>query len=205
MWAEVLSHRNKLLANTDWTQLPDSGLTPECVERWKTWRKLLKSITRNSTGDRDLAEQNINNLSRRQPFNEFSSTAELQNLHSISLDAFRNEVISIMDAAFNKKVTPSFLDNPSLVEEQYLEALDYLTNYDSVRSYPLIDVTAELYGMNHKAVAEEFVSRKVNLTKRFANLKQKYFYFQSLATNATTDVELAAVKVELDQWISTST
>lgn len=206
MWAEVLSHRNKLLANSDWTQLPDSGLTPECVVRWKNWRKLLKGITRNATGVKELAEQSINNLSRRQPFNDFVEDGAKPIIHdSESVEAYRQQVTAIMDAAFNKKVVPSFLDNPALVEEQFQEALDYLTKYDSARAYPLIDVTAELYAMNHKAVAEEFVSRKVMLTKRLANLKQKYFYFQSLVTKATTDVELAEVKAEIDQWISTST
>ena len=71
LWAEVLSHRNKLLSNSDWTQVSDSGLTPECAEQWRNWRKNLKAINRINFGDREVAEQVINRLGRRIPFNVY--------------------------------------------------------------------------------------------------------------------------------------
>jgi hypothetical protein len=206
LWAEVLSHRNKLLSNSDWTQVPDSGLTPECVEQWRNWRKSLKAINRVNFGDRDLAEQTITKLSRRIPFNVYIAMEDEPNASRyVSLEEYRKRVTAYLDAAFNKRCEPTFLDNPVLVEEQFREALDYLTKKDENRPYPLISVTVELYGMSHKAVADEFVARKVALMKRLANLKQKYFYFQSLVRKATTDVELSEVQAEIQQWISTST
>lgn len=48
LWVNALSHRNQLLINTDWTQLPDSGLTPECVLAFKVWRNKLRIIKANS-------------------------------------------------------------------------------------------------------------------------------------------------------------
>ncbi len=206
LWAEVLSHRNKLLSNSDWTQVPDSGLTLECVEQWRGWRKSLKAINRINFGDREVAEQTISKLAKRIPFNVYIAMEdEPDATRYVSLEEYRKRVTAYLDAAFNKRCEPTFLDNPVLVEEQFREALDYLTNKDETRPYPLIGVTVELYGMSHEAVADEFVARKVALMKRLANLKQKYFYFQTLVKNASTDVELTEVQAEIQQWISTST
>lgn len=206
LWAEVLSHRNKLLANSDWTQSPDSGLTEECVEQWRNWRKSLKAINRINYGDRDMAKRNIEKLAKRMPFNVYSELRDAPDSERyVSLEEYRKRVIKYLDDAFNRRCSRSFIDNPILVEEQFKEAIDYLDATENNLPFPLIDVTAQLYGMNKRAVAEEFVARKVELTKLLVNLKQKYFYFRDLVNKATTDVELSEVQAEIKQWISTST
>lgn len=204
-WAEVLSHRNKLLLNSDWTQLPDSGLTEQSAQQWKDWRSMLKNITQSNFGDHKLAERHITRLSRRMPFSTFiPNDVEPDFSRCVSLDEYRRRVFDYMDAAFNKRAVPSFLDNPYLVDEQFKEAADFRSKGES-GSYPLIATTAELYGMSKSAVADEFITRKVEQMKRLANLKQKYFYFQQLVNSATDDVQLTEVQAEIKQWISTST
>jgi len=37
---------DKLLSKTDWTQLPDSGLTDSCVALFKTYRASIRTIRR---------------------------------------------------------------------------------------------------------------------------------------------------------------
>jgi hypothetical protein len=44
-WNNIKSNRNGLLAQSDWTQLPDVNLTPELVEAMKTYRQQLRDIT----------------------------------------------------------------------------------------------------------------------------------------------------------------
>lgn len=46
---EIRTERNKLLASSDWTQLPDSPLTPEQKKAWADYRQAL----------RDLPESNL--------------------------------------------------------------------------------------------------------------------------------------------------
>lgn len=205
-WAEVLSHKNKLLLNSDWTQLSDSGLTEESIEQWRGWRQQLKNINRSNFSSRAAAEVCISKLARRTPFNAYILTDgdEPKPARDISLDVYRARVIKFMDKSFNERVGESFLDNPLLVDEQFREAVDFLAEKKS-KYYPLISVTAELYNMSEKAVAEEFVARKVNAMKRLANLKQKYHFFQKLVLNAADDVQLAEVQGEIKQWISTLT
>lgn len=205
-WAEVMSHKNKLLLNSDWTQLPDSGLTDECIDQWKGWRQQLKNINRSNFADKGLAEQHIAKLSRRTPFNSYRLVEgdEPTVGRYTSTEEYRGRVVRYLDEAFNSRLNGSFLDNPALVEEQFKEAIDHLSGKaDSM--YPLLDVTAELYGMNRNAVAEEFVMRKVESIKRMANLRQKYHYFQMLVRDAVNDVQLADIQAEIKLWISTST
>ncbi len=37
--------RNMILANTDWTQMPDSPLTTEQKAAWATYRQALRDVT----------------------------------------------------------------------------------------------------------------------------------------------------------------
>lgn len=202
VWAEVLSHRNKLLLNSDWTQMQDSGLTDDCIHQWRTWRKQLKNINRLNLSDPKIAEIQITKLSRRTPFNSYLPVnAEPETGAVVSTVELRTRIITYLNNAFNTKAFPSFLDSPYLVDEQFREAVDFKANPSL--SYPLITATAELYGMPVETVAAEFVSRKVAQMKRLVNLKQKYFYFQTLVNNAASDVELAEAQAEIKQWILT--
>lgn len=49
LWAQALSHRNLLLQNSDWTQIPNSGLSESCVDQFKIWRQKLRKIRANSS------------------------------------------------------------------------------------------------------------------------------------------------------------
>jgi hypothetical protein len=202
VWAEVLSHRNKLLLNSDWTQMQDSGLTEDCINQWRTWRRQLKNINRLNLSDPKIAEIQITKLSRRPPYNSYVSVnVEPDAAAVVSTVELRERTLTYLNNAFNTKAFPSFLDNPYLVDEQFKEVVDF--NKNPTLSYPLISATAELYGMSVDTVAAEFVSRKVEQMKRLVNLKQKYFYFQSLVNNAHSDVELAEAQAEIKKWIST--
>lgn len=44
-WSEVRSIRDLDLSQCDWTQLPDSPLTPEKKQEWVTYRQALRDIT----------------------------------------------------------------------------------------------------------------------------------------------------------------
>lgn len=49
---ELRNYRNRLLKISDWTQLPDSPLTPEKRAEWAVYRQQL----------RDITEENIHNV-----------------------------------------------------------------------------------------------------------------------------------------------
>lgn len=44
-WKNVRNERNRLLLESDWTQLPDSPITPEKKSEWQTYRQELRDIT----------------------------------------------------------------------------------------------------------------------------------------------------------------
>lgn len=45
-WNNIKSNRNGLLAQSDWTQLPDVDLTPELVQMMKEYRQKLRDLTK---------------------------------------------------------------------------------------------------------------------------------------------------------------
>lgn len=45
-WDYVLAERTRLLELSDWTQLPDTELSPEQVMAWRLYRKELREITK---------------------------------------------------------------------------------------------------------------------------------------------------------------
>jgi hypothetical protein len=49
--ARIRSRRNRLLANSDWTQLPDTDLTAEQRTAWSTYRQELRDITESLPDD----------------------------------------------------------------------------------------------------------------------------------------------------------
>lgn len=44
-WEAVRSRRNRMLAESDWTQLPDSPLTEDKIAEWASYRQALRDIT----------------------------------------------------------------------------------------------------------------------------------------------------------------
>jgi hypothetical protein len=47
-WEEVRKTRNRLLSESDWTQLPDSPISSIQVQEWRTYRQALRDITQQS-------------------------------------------------------------------------------------------------------------------------------------------------------------
>ena len=44
LWERIRHRRTGLLATTDWTQLLDTSLTPECIQAFATYRQKLRDI-----------------------------------------------------------------------------------------------------------------------------------------------------------------
>jgi hypothetical protein len=45
LWEDIRKQRNKLLLESDWTQLSDSPLSPEKKTEWSVYRQELRDIT----------------------------------------------------------------------------------------------------------------------------------------------------------------
>ena len=46
VWQSVNTKRQNILTKTDWTQLPDSGLSPTKKLQWKTYRQRIRDLTK---------------------------------------------------------------------------------------------------------------------------------------------------------------
>jgi len=50
-WIEIRERRNRLLFESDWTQLPDSPLSEEKRQEWRIYRQELRDITNYTSPD----------------------------------------------------------------------------------------------------------------------------------------------------------
>jgi len=46
VWAEVKSIRNGILSSSDWTQIPDNGLSSRNKSEWRDYRNRIRNITK---------------------------------------------------------------------------------------------------------------------------------------------------------------
>jgi hypothetical protein len=53
-WSLIKQHRNMLLDQTDWTQMPDADLTTEQKEIWIARRKALRNIPQDFNNPDDV-------------------------------------------------------------------------------------------------------------------------------------------------------
>lgn len=71
-WTVVNKRRSILLSQSDWTQLPDTGLTVECVFTWRDWRHKVRSVNQKNYHDILLAIVELEKFGNTKPDLDFS-------------------------------------------------------------------------------------------------------------------------------------
>jgi hypothetical protein len=72
-WSDIDIKRNNLLSKSDWTQLPDSGLSLNCVAEWQIWRKKIRAISKDLYESPLPAVVDLKELQATHPTNEYKS------------------------------------------------------------------------------------------------------------------------------------
>lgn len=143
-WLEALSHRNLLLSKTDWTQLPDSGLTDESVEEFRVWRQLLRDIKQKTAGSPDAVVNRVSLLKdklpkpRRKDDFDYSINAEKDSQRESLLVADAKSKCAkdiSLDIAADENIT--FPYGMDVIENAYREAERYLVNSKAVETNAL--------------------------------------------------------------------
>ena len=141
-WKTIDSRRNVLLDKSDWTQLPDAGLSRRCTVEYRLWRKELRRVNTKNYSDRLEATKELHRLRDCKPEVEYAPDEEIaweQNGSVISRIDFTNlvkEVLEEINMASEASQEPSerdMLDNVELgvarriarklVRDKYHEAL----------------------------------------------------------------------------------
>lgn len=158
LWAEILAQRNRLLINSDWTQLPDARLLNR--NEWTTWRNKVRKITK-STHTKETAKMELDNLLLVQPKVRFQYESD-----SMNLDQRKNAYIKTLNSLFKNKFEQylPFEMNHYVMMEKFEEAMNLMDenimlDFDKTL-YPLIMTEVELTGKKVIEVAEEFISLK---------------------------------------------
>lgn len=66
-FAQIEQRQNKMLLESMWTQLADSGLKTSIMYRWQIWRTKVKQVKRNEYSDPRLYQNALDELKSQQP------------------------------------------------------------------------------------------------------------------------------------------
>lgn len=210
-WGEVLSHRNKLLETSDWTQLQDSGLSEHSVQLWASWRKELKRINKRNFNDKDLAKRAIENLAQVIPnvvYDDESSLLLSDKIQEISIKSLQSRKESLLKSLskqfLNKSNSTTFDKSFSLIDEEFEEACLFKKLPDEkLEEYPLIKLAMELENKTSTEIVEAFINNKREKLRSVIVLKRKFVYFKKAIEVATSMVEYQAIERDIQEWIST--
>lgn len=162
-WTTVLSVRDKLIQDSDWTQLFDSGLTLCCKLKFEHWRSKLKRIKKQKFKTPDEAKIHIDFLKLKKPdldYAEFPETVSLYPLIFSSIQALKKSAKVRLNDYFVRTYYNSEII--SLLTE---EALEYSTDRKNIDSYELL----KIYYLDNSTPSTDIVKSFVEHKKSFYN------------------------------------
>lgn len=166
LWAQALSHRNLLLQNTDWTQIPNSGLSEECVLQYKVWRQQLRNIKANSSIPINMVVNTTKVLAAHMPKLEWAkeSKNELQFLK----DSNKKSAAILVNALLSE-----FVIDYQLLQIDIKFMLDYDAGFKTLE-----DISDIVSDSDPKAVAEKLNTKEKtykNILKQIKLERDKYY------------------------------
>lgn len=127
--SELISLKNKLISDTDWTQLNDCGLRHSSILEFKKWRGVVNKLETNNILHKKKINESLLELEKNKPIPDFKYSGD--NLNKIKKDLKEN-VLEIID----KEVADIYL--PYGYVEFIILKIEESLNYKT-KKYPLND------------------------------------------------------------------
>lgn len=136
-WVELIAKRNRLLLESDWTQLADVKLTEESKHQWSNWRESLRQLSRFSVETVKEYKAKLDSLIKERDllFIDYSKTGTIKEFES-----GKHYLHQLLVEYYNERINFKFTPN---IEEKYQETLDIVAIILSKHEEPI-----ELTDMN---------------------------------------------------------
>lgn len=118
---ELDSRRNRLLVETDWTQLPDMMLMSACRRLWKRWRRSVRNLSTQTHTLKEY-EAELDRLEKERYKLPVEYEYEPQNL-----ELYRRKLYATLDDLYHRKTRASFQPN---LDMKYKEVLFFAHVHD---------------------------------------------------------------------------
>jgi hypothetical protein len=224
--SSILGKRNRLLGDSDWTQMPDVDLTDECKHLWKAWRKRVRSV--DVLDKKSL--QTLNDLEENRPPKIYKEEPKefVLNFTFPNLEDVRSNALLYMRSLYN--MTLQKFDYTMVDEAKYIEAMSYLTDeyagsaVPTIDLYPLLRLEAALKHMDtpldvsdlksindYKSetimqnIAKYYIDAKKNWIIEVSALEAVYHEKCKLIRQATSIEEIEQIKKDAEQKLWTLT
>lgn len=194
LWAEVLARKNRLLANSDWTQSPDVRLRN--TTEWKSWREKVRTVNRHSM-KRTYAKNLLEELDNQKP--EIKWNDYVESVDSNDIDYIKAMYIKELHFKFKeryKEYMPFEIDLHILVEK-FDQAMDFLEDNKNILNYPLIKLQHDITKKEPEEIAREFISLKEMWMIAVVRAETELYSFIGLVRDAKTVIELETIMGKL--------
>jgi hypothetical protein len=135
-WNDINLNRKLMLTQSDWTQLPDSGLSYACILEWREWRSRVRKVTKKEIPERLKAITVLDSLKERIPKKEYSD--EPVHFHQEGAIISKIDVKSHVLKALSELNIPIAPETP--VEAPVEEPMDWGTDIKSARKHAQIEL-----------------------------------------------------------------
>lgn len=119
-WVELIAKRNRLLLESDWTQLLDVKLTEESRNQWSNWRESLRQLSRMTIETTQCYKEALDELEDEKIhlIIEYSKSGAIKEFKS-----GKNYLHQLLVQFYNERINFKFSPN---LDEKYQEALDII-------------------------------------------------------------------------------
>ncbi len=182
-WNEVINKRNRLLAISDWTQLPDTELPKSSLNLWVRWRKKLRNVKKSTINNPQKAMEILNSLESQMPEKlTYIENITMVESPNIEIDNIETTDIETQLNSFKKEIASKFISMQD-IENTINDRIS--SNTTNIVDFLLSSVDKKLESVNHKLVLSEDMDIAKNELIALVNKK----YHENYSTYTEVDTE----------------
>jgi len=194
-WLEAKSRRNKLLSSSDWTQLPDNGISDTDVRLWREWRERVRSIRARDFDSKEQYIEELKSLEQIIPGAVQNTNTYNKNTNGkITQAQAKNELVSLCKDKIYRVCFHELnhMGQRDIMSEKYEQALDFLSEFqqDDISSYPLIALYASQLKKSYTDVANQFIEERKQWLTMVIEAETKKLNYTKKLNGCTTEEDL---------------
>ena len=139
-WTTALSIKHKLLRNSDWTQLLDSGLSLACRLRFEYWRLLVRRVTRSKFKTPEDAEAELTRLQGSMP----TESQATRTTHLSSVPLCGSSITDFRQSVYHKLNEYWWGRNSHIIDQKYRQD-EYAAIEVAKSEEEMIDIIAKVF------------------------------------------------------------
>jgi hypothetical protein len=201
---ELSSRRNRLLLETDWTQLPDIKLSSNCRAAWTFWRKKLRMLSMNTHSFSEYKEE-------LDKFEIERHEIPIEYIYEEDAEKVKSRLLAKVSNEYNKRTTLQYMPNLEIKFEETLTLItDYFTSHNitlpdhslsalieyfegssdidlDMKNYPFINMVSKTYNMGARSTILNILRQRRDFYETALHEEHMMLHFRTRIIGAPLD------------------